>query len=222
MIKKPTLVLLPGFDGTGRLFSPLHKQLSEGINTIVLSYSNDKPMTYSELCYSLKDEMPNTPFVLLGESFGGPLAILLSQRSNENLKGIILCATFVKNPQVLITKLVRPFLKPKHLRKETPSWYIKTLLTNGISDKKLIYNIQAATRELTPEIYFTRLKEIAEVNVTNILENCELPILYLRASRDQLVYESSMKLIENFGKSVAIQSFDAPHMLLQTRSEQAA
>ena len=222
MIGKPTLVLLPGFDGTGRLFSPLRKQLSKTLNTIVLSYPNDKPMTYSELCYSLKDEMPDSPFVLLGESFGGPLAMLMSQRANENLKGIILCASFIKNPHVLLTKFIRPFLKPKHLRNETPALYIKTMLTNGISDPKLIHNIQAATRELTPEIYFTRLKEIAGVNVIDILEICELPIMYLRASKDRLVYASSMKLIEKFGKNVTIQSFDAPHMLLQTMPDLAA
>ncbi|MCZ6564733.1 MAG: alpha/beta hydrolase [Gammaproteobacteria bacterium] len=218
----PALVLLPGFDGTGRLFSPLHKQLMDSVNTIVLSYPNEKPMTYSELCHFLKDELPETPFVLLGESFGGPLAMLLSRRTGNNLKGIILCATFVKNPQVLLSKLIRPFLRPKHLRKETPSWYIKTLLTSGLSDTALIHNIQAATRELTREVYFSRLKEIADVDVTDILKNCELPILYLRASKDRLVYESSMRLIKKIGKNVTVQSFDAPHMLLQTKSEQAA
>ena len=220
--KKPTLVLLPGFDGTGRLFSPLHKQLSEEVNSIVLPYPNDKSMAYSELCHSLKDELPDTPFVLLGESFGGPLAMLLSQRASNNLKGIILCVTFVKNPQVLLTKLARPFLRPKHFRKETPTWYIKTFLTNGVSDTTLIHNIQAATRELTPEVYFRRLQEIADVDVTEVLENCELPILYFRASKDRLVYESAMNLIKKIGKNVTIQTFDAPHMLLQTQSKQAA
>jgi len=222
LFEKPTLVLLPGFDGTGRLFSPLHKQLPENVNIIVLSYSNDKPLTYSELCHLLKDQLPDSPYVLLGESFGGPLAMLLSQRADENLKGIILCATFIKNPQVLLTKLIRPFLKPKHLRKETPSLHIKTLLTNGISDTKLVRNIQAATRDLTREVYFSRLREIADIDVTDILKNCELPIIYLRASKDRLVYESSMKLIENAGQNVTVQKFDTPHMLLQTKPAQAA
>ena len=222
MIEKPTLVLLPGFDGTGRLFSPLRKQLSKDINTIVLSYPNDKPMTYSELCYSLKDELPNTPFVLLGESFGGPLAMQLSNRANENLKGIILCATFVKNPHVLLTKFIRPFLKPKHLRKETPAFYIKTMLTNGISDPTLIHNIQVATRDLSPEIYFTRLREIADVDVTEELKNCELPIVYFRATKDRLVYESSMNVVKTTNYNVTIQLFEAPHMLLQTQPKQAA
>ncbi len=216
------LVLLPGLDGTGRLFSPIHKELSDSVNTLVLSYPTDKVMTYSELCHHFKDELPVTPYVLLGESFGGPLALMLSQYADENLKGIILCASFVKNPQVLLSKLIRPFLKPKHLQKVTPAWHIKTMLINGVSDETLIHNIQAATAELTREVYFSRLREIADVDVTAILEDCELPILYLRASKDRLVYESSMKLIEKLGKNVTVEVFNAPHMLLQTKFKQAA
>ena len=128
----PKLVLLPGFDGTGRLFSPICRELAENcscifctsaihggrsLNTIVLSYPNDKPMTYSDLCHYLKNELPNSPYVILGESFGGPLAMLLSTYADENLIGIILCVSFVKNPQVLLTKLIRPFFKTKTLTK---------------------------------------------------------------------------------------------------------
>ena len=217
-----TLVLLPGFDGTGRLFSPLHKQLTDSVDTIVLPYPNDRPMSYSELFHILKDQLPDIPFVLLGESFGGPLAILLSQHAGQNLKGIILCATFAKNPHELTTKLVRPFLKPKHFRRATPSWYIKTFLTNGVSDQILIQNIQAATRDLPPEVYYSRLKEIADVDVTEILETYKLPILYLRAKNDRLVHKKSMRWIENTGANVTVEVFDAPHMLLQTNAKQAA
>jgi thioesterase domain-containing protein len=36
-------------------------------------------MTYSDLCHYLKDGLPASPYVLLGESFGGPLAMMLSK-----------------------------------------------------------------------------------------------------------------------------------------------
>ena len=219
---KPILVLLPGFDGTGRLFSPLRRQLLKDIDTIVLSYPNHRPMSYSELYHALKDELPNTPYVLLGESFGGPLAMLLSKLAGANLKGIILCASFIRNPHPLLTKLLRPILKPSHFRKETPNWYIKAFLLGSFSDETLAHNMKAATRELTPEIYYCRLKEIADIDVTKILENCEVPILYIRASQDRLVYKSSMRLIKSLGKNVTVQSIDAPHMLLQTQPGKSA
>ncbi|MEM7401750.1 MAG: alpha/beta hydrolase [Pseudomonadota bacterium] len=219
---KPNLILLPGFDGSGRLFSPLRKALADSVDTIVLSYPTDKVMTYYDLCHFLKDELPDTPYVLLGESFGGPLALMLSRYADENLKGIILCVSFIKNPQVLAEKLIRPFLKPKHLQKKTPAWHIKTMLTNGVSDSKLINNIQKATAELSREVYFYRLREIADVDVTSILENCGQPVLYMRATHDRMVYESSMKLVERHAKNLMVEKFEAPHMLLQTQPKLAA
>ena len=215
-------MLLPGFDGTGRLFSPLHKQLSNSVETIVLSYPNNKPLAYSELCHLLKDELPNTPYVLLGESFGGPLAMLLSKRADINLKGIILCGSFVKNPRPLLTKILRPFLKPSHFRKATPLWFINTFLPGDSQDKNLLKNIQFAAHELTPEVYYYRLREIADVDVSDILKKCKLPILYLKANNDRIVSEASMKFVYELGREVTVESFDAPHMLLQTQPMQAA
>ena len=86
---------------------------------------------------------------------------------------------------------------------------------------KLISNIQKATAELSREVYFYRLREIADVDVTNILENCDLPILYMRATRDRLVYESSMKLVEKYANNLTVENFYVPHMLLQTQPKQA-
>ena len=219
---KPVIVLLPGFDGSGRLFAPLCKQLADEFETIVLSYPTDEMLAYSELEHVLKDELPNRPYVLLGESFGGPLAMLLSKRADENLKGIILCVTFVKNPRPWPTLLFEPFLRPQHFRAGTPAWYIKRFLLGGASDEKLIKNIQAANRALNPEVIYGRLKEIVNVDVSEIVESCELPILYLRAKKDWLVHESSMRLIKSLSTKVTTQSFDAPHMLLQLMPNEAA
>ena len=219
---KPVIVLLPGFDGSGHLFSPLCKNLSTEFETIVLSYPPDKVMTYSELEHLLKDELPDTPYVLLGESFGGPLAMLLSKRADDNLKGIILCVTFVVNPRPWPTLLFEPFIRPNHFRMGAPTWCIKRFLLGGVSDELLIKNIQFANRMLSPEVIYSRLKEIVNIDVTDVLEECELPILYLRAKRDWLVHESSMRIIKNIANKLTIKSFDAPHMLLQMKPVETA
>lgn len=216
------LVLLPGLDGSGQLFSQLCRQLNKDFETIVLSYPPDKVMTYLELEHLLKDELPDTPYLLLGESFGGPLAMLPSKRANSNLKGIVLCATFINNPRPWPTLLFEPLLKPKYLREDIPVWCIKRFLLGGSSDKVLIKNIQIVNRVLNPEVIHSRLKEIIDIDVSDILEECELPILYLRAKKDWVVHESSMKIIRTLGENVTVQSLDAPHMLLQTYPEEAA
>ncbi len=122
---KPILVLLPGLDGTGRLFTPLRRELPKEVEPIVLSYPPDTPLTYDDLCNFLAHELPTDPFVLLGESFGGPLAILLAQRAKYYLKGIILCASFITNPHLLLTKFLRPVLSPSIFRREPLTWAMK-------------------------------------------------------------------------------------------------
>lgn len=47
------------------------------------------------------------PFVLVGESFSGPIAISLAASSLPQLKGLVLCCTFVRNPRPLFSGLHR-------------------------------------------------------------------------------------------------------------------
>ena len=214
--------MLPGFDGSGRLFASLCALLADEFETLVLSYPPDEMLSYDELENRFKHDLPTTPYVILGESFGGPLALRLSRHADENLKGIILCVTFVTNPRPMLSKLFEPVLQPKYFKMDTPAWYIRYFLLGGVSDHELIEKIQVSNRELTPEVIYGRLKEIVNVDVSNILSECTLPILYLRGRKDWLVHESSMQLIKSLNTKVTTQSFDAPHMLLQLKQKEAA
>ena len=77
-LQRPRLVLLPGLDGTGLLFEPLLRALPKEIEATVIRYPGDQRLSYDELLEFLRDQLPrDTPFILLGESFSGPLAIRL-------------------------------------------------------------------------------------------------------------------------------------------------
>ena len=68
------LVLLPGMDGTGDLFAPLLSALPPALRTIVVRYPCDRPLGYAGRTRGPKDQ----PFVLLGESFSGPIAAAIA------------------------------------------------------------------------------------------------------------------------------------------------
>lgn len=77
------LVLLPGLDGTGRLFQPLLAHLPSTIDPLVISYSN-LAGTYAEMLPAARKELPpDRPFVLLAESFSGPAAIALAANARQ-------------------------------------------------------------------------------------------------------------------------------------------
>jgi surfactin synthase thioesterase subunit len=69
------LVLLPGLDGTGTMFAPFVAELPPWIEPVVLDYPAE-PLGYADLARRLATRLPeDRPFFLLGESFGGPLAL---------------------------------------------------------------------------------------------------------------------------------------------------
>jgi pimeloyl-[acyl-carrier protein] methyl ester esterase len=95
----PILVLLPGLDGTGKLFSEFVNSLGSSVDSRIVAYPKDQPLGYDELEALVMAAIPrNQPFVLLGESFSGPLAIRIAARAPAGLAAVILSASFAKNP----------------------------------------------------------------------------------------------------------------------------
>jgi pimeloyl-ACP methyl ester carboxylesterase len=99
----PLLVLLPGLDGTGILFKPLIAALPPEVSTVVVAYPGEQPLGYAELLPVVLAALPTEhAFVLLGESFSGPLAVMAAATRPPGLVGLVLCATFVQNPHPYI------------------------------------------------------------------------------------------------------------------------
>ena len=77
----PKLVLLPGLDGTGKLFAEFLEALDLGSSAQVVPYPPDIPLGYDELETLVRAALPaHGPFIILGESFSGPLAIRIAAR----------------------------------------------------------------------------------------------------------------------------------------------
>jgi len=61
-----------------------------------------------------------------------------------------------------------------------------------------------------------RLDALTTVDVSSKLRDVEVSILYLRATKDQLVGESHFQQIANVAERVQLAEFEVPHFLLQT------
>src|SRR5436309_344825 len=93
------LVLLPGMHGTGELFAEFTAALGSEHEAIAVSYPQDRPLDYAQLESIVRSRLPaDRPFVILGESFSGPIAISIAASAPRGLRGIILCVSFAKNP----------------------------------------------------------------------------------------------------------------------------
>src|SRR5438105_3993436 len=87
-------------DGTGELFAPFVAALGREFNVKVVAYPTAAPLGYDELESVARAALPaEGPYVILGESFSGPIAISLAASGSPGLKGLVLCCSFVSNPR---------------------------------------------------------------------------------------------------------------------------
>ena len=93
------IVMLPGLDGSGLLSTCFVEAMQgQGVTVQVLPLPMQGPQDYVTLASILRPQLPIAPFVLLAESFAGPLAIELAAASPPGLRGLILSTTFARRP----------------------------------------------------------------------------------------------------------------------------
>src|SRR5271163_1797682 len=99
----PALVLLPGMAGTGIFFEAFAAALQPVFKPIMVAYPDHPSLGYVDLEAFARAALPqNDPYLILGESFGGPIAISIAASNPPGLLGLILCVTFARNPHPLL------------------------------------------------------------------------------------------------------------------------
>ena len=102
------LVILPGLDGSPHLQGALPQALQKlpgmaGLQQQTILYPPQQKLDYLALARWVQPQLPQEqPFFLLGESFGGPLALLLAGCGQgdaqlpapKHLRGVVLAASF--------------------------------------------------------------------------------------------------------------------------------
>lgn len=215
-----TLICLPGLDGSGLLFGPLLQALPAGIAARVLPYPGDRPLSYPQLAEHLAPALPQQPYYLLGESFGGPLAMLLAARSSDHLQGLILSCTFAQCPHPLLTRLQATVDHwPLH---NLPIEMLERVVFGRRCPQSLRLLLQQAMRRNTAGVLAARLRAVAGCDLRAELVQLTAPVLLLRARRDWLVPRAAGRRLQQMLKQPQVVELAAPHGLLQVQAPAAA
>jgi pimeloyl-[acyl-carrier protein] methyl ester esterase len=208
-------------EGTGQLFAPLLEEIAPTVRVQVVRYPVNFTGGYRQLTHLARQSLPLTgDYVLLGESFSGPIAIALAAELSPRLKGLVLSCSFVSNPQPrlqMVSGLLR-FL-PMTLAAASPAIHY---LLGRCATKALCTSLQAAIRSVAPQTLRARLRAIVSMNVEAELRRIAVPILYLQATDDMLVPKKSGAAIQRIRPGVSIVELEGPHFLLQANPKQAA
>jgi len=213
-----TLVLLPGLDGTGELFQPLLEQLPATIEPVVISYPPNEPLGYAELADLVFRKLPSgSPFVLLGESFSGPVSVLVASRRPAGLIGLILCASLVSAPRRWPAALAR--FATLHLGAQL---FGPLALMGRHKSQDLAVRMNKALAQVSDRVLRARLQSAASVDVAVELEALSIPTVYLRASKDSLLPKSAAELYARTATRGKVEVIVGPHFLLQCVPSDAA
>ncbi len=222
MTKQTTpLVMLPGLDGTGEVFGPFIDCLPESIEPLIVRYPADRVMSFNEHVNLARGHLPtDKPFILLAESFSGPVGLQLLADSPENLIGVIFVATFDRYP--------RPFLLDtvKHL----PQGVLLNLFcTTPLLRFFCLGSVPAqATRLFRKAIKSVNLKVISKrLNILSELppppeSSFHGPCLYLQASHDNLVPERAAAQLQRHLPQLQIKQLAGPHIILLAQPKDGA
>lgn len=217
----PALVLLPGLDGTARLFGRLTSCLDDGDRVTSVAYPVDRCTSRSELLELIAAAIPpEGDYVLVAESFSGSLAIEHAAPRPERLKALVLVASFAANPLPRPLRWLRLLAGATRMR--LPDSLLRFALVGGDAPPELVREVGEAIRSARPKVLVHRLRQVFDVDARGQLPDLAVPVLYLRGSHDRLVGGRGLAPCAEHIQDLTIEVIDGPHLLLQARPQECA
>ena len=214
-------VLLPGLDGTTRLFDRFIAAADGALDLRPVTYPGDVFLGYEDLESMVRRLLPSDrPFGLLGESFSGPLALRIAARPPPGLVGVVLATSFHRRPAAHPIAVLRP-LAPAFFRLPLPRHVVRLLLAGPDAPADLVEEVRAAVATVHGEVMAARALAALHVDVTEELCACRTPLLALCGRWDRLIRRSVPAELRRLRPDAEVHVLDAPHLVLQRRPEES-
>ena len=210
------LLLLPGLNGSNRLFAPLLAELA-GLQVAPLQLPEQGPQDSDSLISALLPQLGDSPFVLLGESFSGRLAYALAQLQPPGLRGVIFAAAFLARPQPLLP-LSRYLPLPKRLLSH--DLLLKLLCVGQQASPELLALLREEIRQLPDALLRARLHTLAQLHEPS--RPLALPALHLWPQQDRLISRNAAASLNRHCSDLRQIALEGPHFILQSRAAACA
>ncbi|MEP6782909.1 MAG: alpha/beta fold hydrolase [Acidobacteriota bacterium] len=186
------LILVPGIDGTGRLFYRQLPSLERGF-AVTTTRLRDDAATMDELVADLHADITRVAgetrrVTLLGESFGGAVTLSYALAHPERIERLVILNSFAH-----FGSQARLWLG-YHLMRATPWGMMRMVrqlnarrMHSPQTDREEIRRFLDLMRATTREGYLSRLRMLRDYDVRHQLPSISAPVLYLAADRDTLV-----------------------------------
>lgn len=214
--------MLPGIDGTGRLLARFAAAASGAVEPRILSYPPDRVLGYAALEALVRRELPpDRPFALLGESFGGPLALRLAAARPPGLRAVVLASSFHRRPAAGWLRALRPFA-PAFFNLPLPAHAVRLLLGGGDAPADVVREVQDAVASVKGPVMAARAAEALAVDAGEVVRGLHVPLLFLGGTDDRLLRTALPIEIRMLRPDAEIRMLAAPHLLLLRRPRESA
>jgi pimeloyl-[acyl-carrier protein] methyl ester esterase len=211
------IVLLPGLDGSGQFFGKAEDYFKAYGRVRILNYPNTGEQSYEHLADLMLAQLPESaPFIVVAESFSGPLAIELAARNIAGLRGLLLVASFVTKPLGPLSALAARFVKMVQFMPIPSAGLIRWVLL-GADQSSQAPTLRAFLLGYNRRTLIARATAALTCDVGDKLCQIDIPISALVAMQDRLI--TSGTAIWGKFTSVSVFEIDGPHFLLQNGNE---
>jgi len=213
-------LLLPGIDGSGRLFQPLLDAGPRRFAPLVVPLPADAPLGYDEYLDVVRARLPRRGrFAILAESFSGPLAVRLAAERPPGLAALILAATFLHRPLSPWLAPLAPLVGPSLFALPLLPIAIRLVLTGLDAPDAVVEAVRSATAAVPARVMARRAHEALEVDVRADLAGTEVPLLYIGPKGDRLLRTDVVEDVLAARPDAEAVLLDGPHTILQVRPQ---
>ena len=194
---KLPVVYLPGIDGTGRLLFRQERLLADFAVRCV-SYPRDDRHGYADLAaLGIRAVETTGPGVVLAESFGGAVALMVALERPDLVRRLVLVNTFARYPRRLFIDaagLIGPWLPWSPPLRATAS-----LRGYFFFGRAIPHSVQQewgeCTKDVPLRVYGHRLRLLRDLDLLSRLNEIQAPTLVFTSPNDWVVPAAAGRLL---------------------------
>ncbi len=209
------MILLPGMDGSGNLFSSMLAYMPAEYGAKVYPLSKDSNQSIEAHVARLVSELAGQDVVLVAESFSGRIAYELCF-TEVRVHHVVFIASFLSKPSVLAN--VAPFLPVWFLRKPPlPSFWLSWLCFGHGKQQACLNEVFRSLNSVPSAALKSRLRVMAHMQAPK--RKTSVSCTYIRALRDRLITTQAESIIEQVFTCTEYFSIDCGHFVAQGEPE---
>lgn len=188
----PPLVCVPGMDGTGKLFyrqKPLLARDYRVATYALRDTTSEMARLIDDLAVVIRSISPsNEPTIILGESFGGTLALSFALERPELVRALVIINSFPRFlPQTRLSVVIQTLQVFPWKAMTLVRQFTATRLHSQFTHRDEIRRFLKLTAATTRRGYLNRLRILKRYDVRDRLHQITAPTLLLAAEEDHLV-----------------------------------